>query len=1424
MSSVPATQRNIADEIRRARLEGYKSNPTDILEHYRSEEEERKNYVGRPLLELVQNAEDAMAEAGEGCPCGLMVVHHGETLVVANHGKKFTHDGVQALCDRSKSPKRGHEFIGSKGLGFKAVLNWTDRPSVFSGDIAVCFDRERARVEILEALTPARLDKLGHLDWSEHHVPLLRLPFGASPDVCCQILLSQAWDTVLVLPIKEGAQAEVKRALTDPVRTSLPFLCYMRRLDFLIGGKPSHFTVARTPQEDGGILIQIERYEGGKHEVSRYKLFRSERLRLIPVDSNEVGMSEVAIAYAMDAAEAQDSVHSLHAFFPTLQPSPCPGLLVHGTFLLTPDRNALREDDPDYQDALSDSLATLLQVRVIPTLVNSHGREALRLLRFTPEPAETQRSLRRLWRSLREAVIKTEFIPATDDRSVQPSKARIWRWKFDALFAGRARPEPLVRDDWQVEPYAELLRALGVRDLEPKEYLHGLATLQPETPEKAIGALEVVGQVLMGQSSWSDLTHTLRKQAATLKLWMTFSGNLRALGEGSPLFYSLPSALVVPEWLRVDALDPTLAKWLDGLKDGKAQIWPILETLILEHVHRYSNDVFLRHVLCPQLEGMSEDLWPDRGHEILRLIVALDRTAKNEEACVDQDSLRGKLSALVRIPDSEGKWRPARDLYAGTAWGGRFGEILAQEVRNRYLLASPEAIKGFVPGLRREHLQYVGVSWLPKLVFQYNDVTLSWRFQMPDLAEFSEADLGEAWQTYFEHVLKTKLEESDREIPRGVSRWIFSRFCGVEGLEVAATSLKSTTERLQLLSQMWSRATAIGLNAVVKRQGPQGGGRLPFIPQEGDSFVAWQIRSLRVFDPEESCLLAEPPISLGKAFLQPQDRSGWKRWLPILRIEVQDEREEKALEKFATDFGSRSRLERVTAEEWLGWLNALHKRTGSNRVVERDSLKQFLHSMARELDGQSLAEKRGGVLLPCDDVDGSITFVNTDRTLICDDIQLDPLRQALAQNGCHLLVSDAGDGTRLARIFGLEGRCLTGCLTVKRAKSSEESPLQKRVVMVLAHKAKIVSLIEQVVGNRAAEQLCERSPQVMAYKRLVYDVALAGTSLPSVSLPYRRVNQNIEIDDENLWENCAAGLLKYLEVSLVHVDTLVRLFNKIEDEDASEVMRFLRARDVSEQDVRRWHEHLGESAPPSTAVPVRAPGEADAVSGPNADNQKPTSPSQPLDVSRPASGPAVPRGQMGLSGSSTYRTPTQHGREGFSRDGQEDRRSAVGSMAERRLEEMLKADLPDGWEVQKGGGNLPYDFRLDNNQTQVFIDAKADSPTFFLSMPEVQHATENQGRHIVALVSDVVGDETPRIQWLWDPLATCVDDAWKISGRVSFSETDYPGTVEPWEVPDVADVMPRTKRFAFAIRVPSDANLPEGMSALTNWLNRLEQG
>lgn len=67
-------------------------------------------------------------------------------LIVANEGAPFTRDGVASLKLANFSPKRTRkrQMVGNKGLGFRAVLNWTRTPLVLSEGLALAFSAAAA--------------------------------------------------------------------------------------------------------------------------------------------------------------------------------------------------------------------------------------------------------------------------------------------------------------------------------------------------------------------------------------------------------------------------------------------------------------------------------------------------------------------------------------------------------------------------------------------------------------------------------------------------------------------------------------------------------------------------------------------------------------------------------------------------------------------------------------------------------------------------------------------------------------------------------------------------------------------------------------------------------------------------------------------------------------------------------------------------------------------------------------------------------------------------------------------------------------------------------------------------------------------------------------------------------------------------------
>lgn len=104
-------------------------NLTEQVEH---------QYHGRFLIELIQNAHDALFEVGvmdTQQRIELAVVEdespHG-ALYIANDGQPFTPSNFKALSNLGQSDKDPQKSIGNKGIGFRSVLEITKAPEIYS--------------------------------------------------------------------------------------------------------------------------------------------------------------------------------------------------------------------------------------------------------------------------------------------------------------------------------------------------------------------------------------------------------------------------------------------------------------------------------------------------------------------------------------------------------------------------------------------------------------------------------------------------------------------------------------------------------------------------------------------------------------------------------------------------------------------------------------------------------------------------------------------------------------------------------------------------------------------------------------------------------------------------------------------------------------------------------------------------------------------------------------------------------------------------------------------------------------------------------------------------------------------------------------------------------------------------------------------
>ena len=231
-------QQDVIGRIVEQNLGAYRAMPSRLQEDVSQESQVASDYRGRLVYELLQNADDAMADASTTSDRVSFLVTDDE-LWIANTGRALTDSDVLGLCGLGASSKvdaagNRRASIGHKGLGFKSVLEVTDEPSVFSNTTSFTLGASNAR-PLVRALWqelslpepravpamrfPARVSGLSS-PWSDYQAErfntAFRFPFKDSIDgehraAVAELLLGLPLTTVLFLKHLEEIEVRVEQ-------------------------------------------------------------------------------------------------------------------------------------------------------------------------------------------------------------------------------------------------------------------------------------------------------------------------------------------------------------------------------------------------------------------------------------------------------------------------------------------------------------------------------------------------------------------------------------------------------------------------------------------------------------------------------------------------------------------------------------------------------------------------------------------------------------------------------------------------------------------------------------------------------------------------------------------------------------------------------------------------------------------------------------------------------------------------------------------------------------------------------------------------------------------------------------------------------------------------------------------------------------
>jgi hypothetical protein len=434
--------RSICDQ----NLAVYRASPIRLREDVGQEAEIAHDYRGRIVYELLQNADDAMADH-PGTHDAIFVRLTDTDLWVGNSGRPLDDDDVRGLCGIGASSKGGavnrkRASIGHKGMGFKSVLEITDAPEVISETYAFRLGRHLATEPVSDLMreigepVPAR-------------VPAMRFPATLDD-------LPAEWEqaksagvrTLFRFPLRTDLGPDQRRKLADrlidlPV-TAILFLKHLERIDVEVDTEERtetfRWAITRTV-DDGGDWAPV----GGLSKTGLYRIdvaadHADDRSFLVAHDDDlEIGdhrggldeyawsgveLSEVSVAVRLHdqrPVEVEQAARVLHVFLPTGETCPYP-IVINGAFSADLSRQEVRvsPDPDDYNGWLLAEAARVFARSLVPALLDlgATDAEVISLLdRGAAEPgdAAATRTGQVLVDAMRGAVADAPFVPISSN-------------------------------------------------------------------------------------------------------------------------------------------------------------------------------------------------------------------------------------------------------------------------------------------------------------------------------------------------------------------------------------------------------------------------------------------------------------------------------------------------------------------------------------------------------------------------------------------------------------------------------------------------------------------------------------------------------------------------------------------------------------------------------------------------------------------------------------------------------------------------------------------------------------------------------------------------------------------------------------------------------------------------------------------------
>lgn len=340
----------------------------ELIAENNIEKRDIKGYHGREILELLQNADDAYQKSinlgvKPSLKLDVNITYINNILTISNTGTYFDKNGIKAIIQGNNSDKKG-KYIGSKGTGFRSILNWAKEIRIYSDNFKLRFSYDFTNKLFEDIKNEPQIQKQLKQE-NNLHIPILSYPEFIEDD-------NNYLETIIQVyiddqKIKDDPDHNVYSQLKNIDSKILLFLPNTNSININIEGycvKYERDKINNINKKNQNINnfsvsdITIKKIVNSEIQQSEdYELF--ERCIKDKFEEDDV-KKDVDLAIAIPKFSNKDNLN-LYTFFPLLETSSPFNCIMHATYELGDQRNTIVSNSNN-KDIIKEQLNFLFDI------------------------------------------------------------------------------------------------------------------------------------------------------------------------------------------------------------------------------------------------------------------------------------------------------------------------------------------------------------------------------------------------------------------------------------------------------------------------------------------------------------------------------------------------------------------------------------------------------------------------------------------------------------------------------------------------------------------------------------------------------------------------------------------------------------------------------------------------------------------------------------------------------------------------------------------------------------------------------------------------------------------------------------------------------------------------------------------------------